>query len=342
MGGGQGGGIIIYLMPSHSKRRLGLALIIISTLVLLGLLPVYAIASFLIVQLSSAGGSGVIIGTILRVVLGAAAILSLFGIPMGIVLMRRAGLDLKAGGVLKEQSGYGHLSTEHAAYLTQWSLGAFLNPVIWAFGNKLWPWALGLLLPPLFLAIFSVFMSALVGVIPVVLLFLLVGAWSFFASIFLIVRGRRLAWKRRWSSFEQFQSRQRFLLRLILVLAAIGLIVSAVIGFVRDSRDDTSNDSSTGSSVSEKSVSEAMCERYADMDQDYLTAADESKFNTDPASADTDGDGFDDFSELLNGYNPGIYDPTKIGTKLSVTGATVEEKRANWIQVYQQQQDRCK
>ncbi|MFA6381773.1 MAG: DUF6583 family protein [Candidatus Buchananbacteria bacterium] len=51
-----------------------------------------------------------------------------------------------------------------------------------------------------------------------------------------------------------------------------------------------------------------------DSDNDGLTAAEESLYGTNSAVADTDGDGYADGSELLNGY-----DPTKIAGSLAAS-----------------------
>jgi hypothetical protein len=220
-------------MTAKSKRRLGLSLIIASVAVLLWLLPAYAIASFIVAQIAVVNESTnfSVIGSAINVLLGLSGILALVGIPVGAVVMSRAGLDLKAGEHLKEEPGFGHLSNEHAAFLTQWSLGAFLNPVVWALGNKLWPWAIGLLAPMVIFPILGPLLP-LIGIISVILISLVIVGWSFFATVFLIVRGRRLAWKRGWQSFEQFPKHQRFMLRLILILDAVAIVISAVIGAI--------------------------------------------------------------------------------------------------------------
>lgn len=326
-------------MTARSKRRLGLGLIIASVTVLLLLLPGYAIATFVVSQIlaSSEGGGFAMIGSMINVILGLSGVLALVGVPVGAVILARAGVDPKAGEHLKEQTGYGHLSVDHAAFLTQWSLGAFLNPVIWAFGNKLWPWALSLLAPVVITPILGLLWSV-IGVIPVILVVLVMIVWSFFATIYLIVRGRRLAWKRGWVSFEAFQKRQRFLLWLIIILALVAFVISLVFGALYPETKEDLQDTSARQEL----ILDSICDRYADVDGDYLTAADEKKYNTNPNSADTDGDGYDDLSELLGGYDAGTFDSTALTTAFSGRGATPDEIRENWMIAYTQKQEQCK
>lgn len=324
-------------MKATSKRRVGMALIIVSIVGLVMILPAYAIASFVISQIlvTTESANAGVIASIVRLLLGFTPVLSVIGIVVGIVMMRKAGPDIKAGEHLKEQPGFGHLSPEHATFLTGWSLGAFLNPIIWAFGNKLWPWALSLLAPivifPLLGVLFSFGMF-----IPAILIALVMFGWSFFATIYLIVRGRRLAWKRGWPSFEQFQKRQSLMLKIILIVAAVATILSAVIGAMSRPNEDLD------SGIDSQPTSDFnVCAQYADVDHDYLTARDEQKFNTDPNKADTDDDGYDDLTELLSGNNPGSFDPNVLSAKPIVSGDTLEEKRASWIANFEAKQDRC-
>lgn len=325
-------------MTAKSKRRFGLFLVVGSVAILLMLLPAYAIVTFVISQILVVNESSniAVIGQVISFVLGISGVLALVGIPVGAVLMSRAGLDPKAGEELKEEVGFGHLSTEHAAFLTQWSLGAFLNPVVWAFGNKLWRWALGLLVPVVIMPLLGILL-AMGSVIPVIIIAVVLIGWSFFATIYLIVRGRRLAWKRGWESFEQFKKRQRFMLWLIIILGGVAIIISVIISALAP-RDTESDDSS---SISNEQILTGICARYEDTDHDYLTARDEEKFNTDPNNADTDGDGYDDLSELVSGYDPGTYDPNVLAAKFTGYGSTNEEVRKNWLSDYEQKQERC-
>ncbi|MEK7665805.1 MAG: hypothetical protein AAB337_02925 [Patescibacteria group bacterium] len=326
-------------MKAKSKRRLGLFIVIASVAILLMLLPAYAVISFVISQILVVNESSNIgvIGPVINFILGLSGVLALVGVPIGAVLMARAGLDPKAGEHLKEEVGFGHLSNEHAAFLAQWSLGAFLNPIVWAFGNKLWRWALGLLVP-IVITPFLGILLALGSVIPVIVVVIIMIGWSFFATIYLIVRGRRLAWKRGWDSFEKFQKRQRFMLWLIIILGVVAVIISLIINALAPP-DPVSDDSS---SVSSEQPFTSICARYEDIDQDYLTTSDENKFNTDPNSADTDGDGYDDLSELVSGYDPGTFDPKVLAAKFTGSGSTNEEVRQNWLADYEQKQRRCK
>jgi len=325
-------------MRAKIKRRLGLFLIIAPWVLLPIVLALYAITTFILVQSETE-----LLGSVISFILGLLGVVSIIGIfiglPVGIFLMSRTGADPAEVEVLKHHVGYGHLSDEHLAFLSQWSLGAFLNPVVWAIGNKLYFWAVVILIPTFIIPVLWIFLT-FVGLIPTVLLSFLILGFCLFALIYLIVRGRRLAWKKGWSSFEQFQKRQSFLLRLILTLAAVAFLISAIVGVVGALRGN--GDVKVNVTVSEKEIFDGICSRLEDVDQDYLTAFDEKKFNTNPNSADTDGDGYDDLSELLGGYDAGTFDPSVIAVKFTGRGNNPDEIRENWLIDYQKKAEGCK
>ena len=92
-------------MTAKSKRRFGLFLVVGSVAILLMLLPAYAIVTFVISQILVVNESSniAVIGQVISFVLGISGVLALVGIPVGAVLMSRAGLDPKAGEELKEE-----------------------------------------------------------------------------------------------------------------------------------------------------------------------------------------------------------------------------------------------
>lgn len=258
-----------------TRKIIGGLFILIPLPMLVCVLAGYAITSFLL-------KSEVMTGQISRVILGifgVVVIASLILIPIGLFLLIKK--DRKAIAALHRRAGYDQLSEEHVEFIGGSSLGAFLNPFVWALGNHLYWWALGLVVP----------------------------IWGLYVWIRLIADGRRLSWEKGWSTIGFYQESQKTLLKVIGILIAVQVLVPLIF-YTSVFASLSALRGSIASRTSGSSISSIYCgATFVDSDGDGLTTYEEQHyFHTDPNASDTDDDGFDDLTELLHAHDAGSTD----------------------------------
>jgi hypothetical protein len=204
------------------NKKIGVWLFVAPILGLTVILTSYAIASFVIgfastgsiestaTGLSSAPPYFALFAT-LKVILGllgTVAVVSMFVCwPIGIYFIARKELE-NTQTLTQQQAQYQGLSAEQIKYLESWSWGAFFSTPVWALGNKLYWWALGSFVP----------------------------LFGLYVWIKLSEGGRKMAWaKGGWSSFEQFQKRQKTMMWIIITLLVV-ITVTQIVGalYVRE------------------------------------------------------------------------------------------------------------
>jgi hypothetical protein len=219
------------------------------------------------------------------------------GIPLGIYFVTRKEDDRLAG--LKAQPRFQSLSDVELLAVTRWSWGAFFGLPIWALGNRLWLWFLGSLVP----------------------------FWNLYVWIKLSADGRRMAFERSVLTVAAFERRQKIIAWIIAVFVVLGFGANVIQAFTSEhSSKLTSEPSHSSIVVTEipsstakrvevlpakeqpdriESDGDSYCDGGRDSDGDGLLNDFETKYyGTDPLLTDTDGDGYSDFDELKNGYNP--------------------------------------
>ncbi len=248
------------------KRTIGIGLIVLPWILLPSVLVVYAIFSFM---LTRAGvGDGIVgFATVVNLCLGILGTVAIAGMLIGIPigLYLVSRKDAERLAALRANPRFKDLSDEDFKFVTGWSWGAFFGSVIWALGNKLWLWSLGTLVP----------------------------LWNVYVWIKLAADGRQLAWERLDDTPVAFKKRQGFVAWVIVVF-----LVLAIVSSVMDAATSTKNKSATSSA---KAVA---CATLADADGDDIPDGHEKDYGTDSSLADTDGDGYSDYAELLGGYDP--------------------------------------
>lgn len=288
------------------KKTLGLILIFSPWILMPLVLSAYAISTFL-VMVSADGESNLVgIGSLIGILLqffGIVVVLGfIIGTPLGIFFLTRK--EPERSVLLKAKPRFQSLTDDEIHSVSRWSWGAFFNPTIWAFGNRLWLWGIGTLIP----------------------------FWHVYVWLRLAIDGRQLVWERSQLTIGQFQRRQKIIAWIIgiLIVLAIVLSIPAAGFFTASSTKEVVTDSSSSSqeilqaelgespqeevenSITEMENEETFtsfgvtyaCSEFQDTDGDGLTDEDEEHLSTDPNSIDTDGDGFEDFEELVGGFSP--------------------------------------
>ena len=290
------------------KKTLGLILVLFALVLLPLTLAGYAIITFML-ALSGDGEQGVGLALFIKLVLGLMGIVAVLGffigIPVGIYFLTRKDPDIVAS--LRVKPRFQGLTDQEVHLVSKWSWSAFINPFIWAIGNRLWLWALGFLVP----------------------------FWGVYVWLRLAIDGRQLVWERSTLTIEQFKKRQKILAWIvgIVTVGSIILSVPALGSFVSSSVKGAVTDSPSGSRElevqefdavveEEATVSEELetnnesedsftsfggsysCKGFRDFDGDGLTDEQEESLSTDPEKEDTDADGYDDYAELVAGYSP--------------------------------------
>ncbi len=297
-----------------TRKIIGALMAFVPIPLIVTVLAGYAIGQFILKDvLREQSGllmTGLVSGRFLLGIMGIVALVGIICIPIGIYLLvkRDSGFLI----ALRRSSLYTQMPEEQLAFVTGPSFGAFLNPFVWAMGNHLYWWAMGMFIP----------------------------FWGMYVWVRMIVDGRRLSYEKGWDTFTHFQQSQKTLLQVIgimlliqLVIPVIFFMLSAMIpalllsGF-RSSVSSTTRQTSTESSSLVTNSTGRSCIFSKDTDHDLLSDFDEKlSFYTDEQKADTDGDGFDDFSELLRGYDAGSTNG-KVMTDTDSDGVTdaVEKK----------------
>lgn len=276
------------------KRVIGTVLIVFPWVFLPTVLAGYAISSFILAQ---SGDGGMLFGQMARMLLGIGGIVGvlgfLVGMPVGIYLVTRKETDFVAE--LKGRARFSHLSDEHIRQVTKWSWGAFFSPTVWALGNRQWLWALGTIVP----------------------------FWNLYVWIKLAADGRTIAWERANVTLDQFEKRQRIIGWVIVALIVLSFVASAM-----DSAKEAAPTEDDGSEIiatleetdaayvplkevkpapaaDAESERDRYCEGGRDADGDGLiNDYEERYYGTDFHLVDTDGDGYSDYDEMRNGYDP--------------------------------------
>ncbi|MEK7105721.1 MAG: hypothetical protein AAB865_03495 [Patescibacteria group bacterium] len=280
-----------------TRKTIGALLTFVPIPLLAVVLSGYALSLFVVRGIIDAGADpslpfGGAINAFMGV-MGVLAIIFILCIPLGIFLLVKK--DPKEIEVLKQQPAYAHLTDEQLHLVTGASLGAFLNPFVWAMGNHLYWWAAGMLVP----------------------------FWNLYVWVRLVVEGRRMSFEKGWSNFEFFKKSQKTILQVIVILIVVQVVIPLimVIGnliFLQTFTSSfTGSNSATNTATNTSGTTSSACTSLkADPDHDLLTTSEEKLFlRTDPEKADTDGDSYDDFSELLRGYDAGSVDEVKMGDK---------------------------
>ncbi len=179
-------------MTRNKKIAVGLLVIPLGILPLV--LVLYAVSSFVGYSLGADATAIRFLNSILSI-LGVVGVIS-FPVCLffGIKLIRKDAALLAPS--LQGVAGYQGLAIEQIAYTQGWSWGACWGSLVWALGNKLYWWALGMLVP----------------------------IWNIYVWIKLSVDGRKLAWEKGgWQGFEQFKNRQKIMAWVILIIIILGV-----------------------------------------------------------------------------------------------------------------------
>lgn len=230
------------------NKKIGLALLLSPICALVVILIVYAMVSFVI----SAGSTpetgmlntgsvtglvqqsrGAAIASIINVVLSLLGVISVLGmiicVPLGIIFLARKEPSEVASALVGSQ--YQGLTPEQLTYISGWSWGAFFGSMVWALGNKLYLWALPSISNlAISLIVFGLTFTEINSKISSSLsvLNMPLGLLSFIILIYLAIKGRRLAWAKGWSNFEEFQNRQKLMKWIVLASLIIWIIIQGV------------------------------------------------------------------------------------------------------------------
>ncbi len=294
------------------KKTIGIVLITLPFVLLVTVIAGYAMSSFVISQITTEGTSVSTIGSMMNIFLGGLGVLSILGffisIPLGIYFLSRKELNWIAG--FKNNPKYQGLSDQEIELVTKWSWGAFFCPIVWALGNKLWLWFLGSFVP----------------------------IWNVYVWLKLAIDGRQMVWERSKGTVVQFQKRQMIIAWVILGVLLVSLVAGITDAMQKNQRSTTTQvslvkqedvieqvpaveqaavESSTvteiiadvKTTIDEMKEVEDDREKYCvgnrDEDGDgLLNDFEQLYYGTDSTLVDTDGDGFSDYDELKNGYNP--------------------------------------
>jgi hypothetical protein len=256
-----------------SKKTLGMMLIIMPGVLLVTTLAAYAISSFVMMALMSSI-DGLAIVRIIRIILSVMGIVSIggvfIGIPLGIYFVTRK--EPERDAQLRKLPRFSTLSDAEFKAVTSWSIFSFVNPLVWALGNKMWLWALGTFVP----------------------------FWNIYVWLRLSIDGKALVWERSEWTVESFKKRQKIIGWVIVVLFFSPLIIKAVVSsLITPGNTNLAVDQNQDDGISEE------CLDFLDSDNDELIDVIELEvLGTNPLSADTDGDGYEDMDEILSGHNP--------------------------------------
>jgi len=281
------------------KRVIGTILLVFPWILLPAVLAGYAISSFILSRSLVSGGEMPLIGRIINLALQTGGIIGvlgfLIGIPAGIYFVTRRDDDWIAR--LRKQPRFQALDDEEIHRVARWSWSAFFCPPVWAIGNRLWLWALGSFVP----------------------------FWNAYVWLKLSADGRSVAWERSRATVAQFERRQRTIGWVVVALVALSIAANVVGALAQDHGEKESvvldDDLRVQKSVSgiidvrplpppvemDRVIEQQAiyCEGRRDADGDgLLNDLEEKYYGTNPSQADTDGDGYSDFDELGNGYNP--------------------------------------
>ncbi len=184
------------------KKTLGTVLIVAPLLIL----PVsWAMYIFSAMAIAGKMEAGFVVAMLILVTFFSTGIIMVMsvvgiivGVPLGIYFLLKKQVDTVS--VLKEKEQYQKLASEQIDYISRWSWGAFLNPLVWALGNRMWYAAIGCLLP----------------------------IYNIFVWLRVAMEGRALSWENSdWNSFRTFQKRQK-----IVFWIALGIILLLIVLYI--------------------------------------------------------------------------------------------------------------
>ena len=280
-----------------NKKSLGLLLIIAPFIFLPAILAGYAIMTFILSQ----SENSLLVSNLSRLFFGVSGIVALLGfligIPLGIFFLTRKEPNRILS--LKQHPRYHGLSDEEINKIIGFSWSAFFMPPVFAFGNKLWFWALGSFVP----------------------------FWNVYVWFRLTIDGRKMVWEKENISPVQFRQRQKIITWVVVGLLILSVVLK-IVGVLLPKQNEISIKLSNSSTVSvientispteEKQVVEEVagegeriseedserCYQWLDADGDGLYNSQEEIIQTDPNKVDTDDDSYSDYQELFSGYNP--------------------------------------
>ncbi len=175
--------------------------LIISALSFLATIILFSMSTYFAQKYGWEGDGTVIVRFILGLS-GLASVLGIIvGIPVGIVLMvkkQNAKAETSSHPASKTAPGVPAAPGSVDPFIKKWSWGAFFGGFIWVLGNRMYKWAIGMLI---------------LALIPV-----LGGLVLFGLSIYLGIKGREIAWAKGWASLEEFKKRQKVMAWVILVV----------------------------------------------------------------------------------------------------------------------------
>ena len=232
------------------SKKLAWFLIISPPVCLVGSLLIFPALQFWAASTMSEGGSNgvMIFARVIRSLVGLFGIYGVAGLftalPIGIFLLVKSdGASSATHEIQKQNQG----TTPHAYVAPTYSsdedfargasFSAFMLPLVFIIGNKLWKHLfifLGIMLVPIIALVFSSFMIGTLGgtFLAIILSFLslaipIIGVLAL--SIYLCVVGRRCAWGDggKWESMDTFRKRQKTIFWI-----TIGLIILIVMGSV--------------------------------------------------------------------------------------------------------------
>ncbi|MFA6427991.1 MAG: hypothetical protein WCW02_00405 [Candidatus Buchananbacteria bacterium] len=185
---------------------------------------IYAGVGFLKAQGSLAQDSSSLV--IINLVAGLVMLISVIGLIIGIVLAvfysnKKEAVDFST-------------ELEQQKYIDSWSWAGFFGSFVYAFGNRLKNWGLGLIFLCIVEMIFFILpyldKNLAASLAMSKSMFSLIGL---VAAIYLGIKGRKLAWQKgAWSSFAEFQVRQQKIIKYIWLYLILMFIVGIIIGGV--------------------------------------------------------------------------------------------------------------
>jgi len=179
-----------------NTKKTGWRLIYRPLLLILIVFILYILSGFLSANTDTETNLITIFNYILSVVGMLSGMAFVIGLPIGIYFIKRK-INTDE---LKSQQDYKHLTTDEIYYIADWSWSAFFISPIWALGNKLYLYILGLFIP-----IFNIYI------------------W-----LKLSAHGRKIAWeKNQWRDFQLFKKRQKIIMwtSVVLVILSCFLLI---------------------------------------------------------------------------------------------------------------------
>lgn len=291
----------------------GITLFLLSPFLFLLILSVYAVLKFVFINLFISPS----IIAIVNIVLGILAIISILGIPFGIYLLLKKDDSFKS---LLAEDIYKSCQPEEVRFIYKVSWGAFINPFIWALGNKLYLWALGALIPIfsfyVWIKLFArgrqmawkkgwvnfeqfkkrqIIMAWLI-IISTIIFFCLIPS---FVRIFDKFRGgaQLTETKEGQIKIEEVHKEQE-------IVPTLKGPKSGLLYSDRSPQWRAIFDPITNHLAMDYTIPTFGKEDNVDFDADSLPLGIEKEFGSSDRNRDTDGDGYSDKDEVMNGYDP--------------------------------------